>query len=317
MNIKFLIKGFEDKKGEREKWEKLISKLLATYIQDLGLSPNYLYDFIIAEESQYEKGLKIHQEIRKHTHNDSHHKYIKVILHKKGNGETCASLVVRREVMEEILTAVKSEKKEWVYNELLYRYLLFHELGHCLDYQNRFALSQERELDMKTFKLKSLFHFFSGILLDEFAACAITSKVMTTGVFHNEINAASDIARQKLDELESIKDNYNGQPKQLFELAMTSASTFWLILIPYVKLMGNKIDNKNISKFRMKVWKNGSPKIGVLLNELGKNMWELWKKYPKWDNVDLDFLYKIWNLLALENGFRFMESPEGDGVYWR
>ena len=53
-----------------------------------------------------------------------------------------------------------------------------------------------------------------------------------------------------------------------------------------------------------------------LLNEMGKKLGELWKIYPDWNQSAYQFLLEIWYGLALENGFKFVETPEGDGVYW-
>jgi hypothetical protein len=162
-----------------------------------------------------------------------------------------------------------------------------------------------------------MFNYFSTILLEEFAACALSGSAMTTAVFHSEINDTSECAQQRLNELESMKESYDGSSRQLFDLAISASSIFWIIMVQYAKLIGNKITNKKIAPFKLKMQEKRGIRSLFMLNEMGIKLGELWKKYPDWKKKDYGFLLDIWLALAAENGFRFVEIPEGDGVYWK
>jgi hypothetical protein len=316
VNVKLLIKDFDSKDKEKDKWIELLSGLMRTYAGELGLSEDYIKDVIIADKDQFPEALKIHTDIRKYPNNDRYTKLVKTVLHQNEAGDIRACLVIRQELMEQILKAVSEEKKEWEYTELFYRYILHHELGHCLDYEKRFSADAWKDFDPDQFSVQQVSRYFGAILLEEFAACAHASKTMTSGIFHDEINAASDNAAKQMNELESIRENYKGKPEQLFDVAVSASSIFWMILIQYARLMGSKINNESLSKFRMKVWDRGGAKSGLILAKLGEELWELWKNYPDWKPDDYAFLLDMWYRMSMENGFRFVETPEGDGVYW-
>lgn len=316
MNVELLIKDFDAKDKEKSKWMELLSGLMNTYAGELGLSGEYIQDVIIADKDSFPEALQRHSDVRRFANNDRYAKLVKTILHENDAGKIRASLVIRQELIEQILRAVGEEKKEWEYEELFYRYILHHELGHCLDYEKRFSIDTWEDFDPDKFSVQQFYRYFSGIVLEEFSASAHASKVMTSGIFHEEINAASGTAARHINELESIRENYKGKPEQLFDVAVSVSSIFWMILIQYARLMGSKIDNKALSKFRLKVWDKGSAKTGLILAKLGEHMWDLWKKYPDWKPDDHAFLLDLWYRLTIEHGFRFVETPEGDGVYW-
>ena len=156
MNIKFFIKDFKVKSKEASQWKELISRLIESYARDLGLSLDYLQDVILADEEKYQQALKTRPEIRKFAHNDIYAKFAGTVLHEDSKGKTKASVIIRRELIEQILSAIEKKKKEWAYTELLYRYIIYHELGHCLDYRNRPASLPQPELDPDKFGVRGI-----------------------------------------------------------------------------------------------------------------------------------------------------------------
>ncbi|MFC1584037.1 hypothetical protein ACFL5V_00670 [Fibrobacterota bacterium] len=316
MDVQFLIqdKSFQDK--EEEQWKDIISKIIGNYAGEMGLPLEDLHEFVLADEEHFAGIAQRYRDIKTSSDNDRYSKLAKAILHKTEKGETKATLVVRRELIEQLFSRVEDKEKKWTYTEYLYKYVICHEMGHCLDYRNRPDDLREPGGETDKFSVRQMYTLFGSVLLDEVAACAHASRAMTTGVFHQEINSVSEGVERRLNELESIKDNYNGQPRALFELAVSASSIFWAILIQYAKLMGSKINNRDLASYRMKVWKGAGAGSGVLLSKLGSEIWELWKQYPDWKGADLTFLLEAWYRISIESGFKFVETPEGDGVYW-
>jgi len=316
MNINFVLEDSKFSEGEETKWKELLSKVIKLYSDDIGLKPGFLNDVIISDEKKFEDAVKIHTEFRQFVYFDSNSTMVRSVLFLDEKESLKAALVIRREIIEQLLSVIKEEKEKWAYTELLNKSLIYHELGHCLDYQNRIITEEKTALDPDKFSVRQMYEYFSRILFDEFAASALVSKSITPGIFHENVNVACDNAVKRFNEIEGLKDNCAGKPEKLFELSVTAASGFWMILIRYAKLMGSKINNENVSKFRLKIWDKANPTTGALLSRMGKELWDLWQNYPKWENYDTKFLLEIWYLIAIENGFKFVETPEGDGVYW-
>jgi hypothetical protein len=65
------------------------------------------------------------------------------------------------------------------------------------------------------------------------------------------------------------------------------------------------------------IWQNGSELTLALIQEMEKHLCALWDAYPDWSPEDSAFLLNIWKFLAIEHGFKFVESPRGDGLLWK
>jgi hypothetical protein len=235
------------------------------------------------------------------------------------DGSIKSSCVLLAGIINEVLGVCIENKdfREWNLMEKQALYVIYHEFGHCMDAKYRFQESK-REVrgEDKLFRIKNVFRYYSAILADELAACVFSANIMTGEVFELELQNTKAVILNNLKGLEAQKEEYRTDNSKLYELAFSVSGLFWLVLIQYAKLIGNKIGNKKLEKSTIDVWDGASDKTAQILTVFGNNLSKYWRDYPNWNRDFHNSLFDAWNSLALEHGYYFIESPAADSLFW-
>ncbi len=196
--------------------------------------------------------------------------------------------------------------------------ITFHELGHCLDNKFRHE-SKEYKIrnDDNLFKIQTVCKYYINILIDEIAACYLSSASVDSDVFFYDMNSNDESFQNQIDEKSKILKKYSGNKDELYEIAFITSGIFWFIFIQYGKLIGYKIGNKALGNIDIEfssINKNLSKSILKQFEEVIKKMW---LSYP---NINVENTYNelipIWKNFTMSMGVKFVESENGDGIFW-
>ncbi|MBF0433295.1 MAG: hypothetical protein HQK83_18595 [Fibrobacteria bacterium] len=315
MNIKFFLSESESKKSKIGEQEKALSDIIDSYAKKIGFSTEYIEDIVVTDEEHYNQALETYTKA-----NNAPAKgiaeFARTCFHEPEKNVFRSSIVFRTELVESVLAIGKKKSEDLSVDEMSFKYLVYHELGHCLDNKNRKNLACKESEQINKFNINELFEHYSELLLSELAASFFSARAMSPELYQQNMLSVVNGIAGRFKKLDKIKEDYTDKPAHLFKMAMASSSAFWVILVHYSNLIGSRLNNEELSGIQLEVWPEASKISHSLILEFEKMVCLLWNKYPDWQTEDYNFLVNIWKFLGMENGYKFVQNPEGDGVYW-
>jgi hypothetical protein len=196
-------------------------------------------------------------------------------------------------------------------------YLIYHELGHCLDNHYRpmrpqpVAVGRNNRFEISRFK-----EYHADIVEEEYAASKFARRWMTQHVFSDIEELLANQLKAGRAEAAALKAQHAQNPDIITTLASSTAGWCWSLLIQVAKLSASRgfDEASNTSE----IWPEPDKTMTKMLVSSFERALELhWAKYPVWSPPVPNFMGDAWQTLALLEGFKFVEDERGSAVYWR
>jgi hypothetical protein len=195
-------------------------------------------------------------------------------------------------------------------------YLLYHELGHCLD-----NLKRPERTDPPAvrpgygFEISQFARYHAHIVEEEYIASAFAAPWMTSSVYaelFSLMKAQLEIGR---DEAVRLQCEDHADPSKLTLLASSVAGWCWSLLVQFAKMAGSRQINTHLAE-SSPTWVEADDEVVVgLLKEFELNLSHHWSLYPGWQ-IPPAFMRETWETLALFEGFKFIEDQRGSAIFW-
>lgn len=196
-------------------------------------------------------------------------------------------------------------------------FLVYHELGHCLDNLNRPnrpappAVREGRGFEISQFE-----RYHAHLVEEEYAASVFAAPWMSSLAYGELFRLTSSQLEIGRAEASKLKLEYAADPGTLTRLASSVARWCWSLLIQFAKLAASR-DGNNALLNAFPTWpEEGDAIVVQLLREFEKDLARHWDEYPNWPPEAPGFMRETWETLALFEGFRFIEDERGSAVFW-
>lgn len=315
MKIEFIIREFTNPFTNQINIEHLAEKLFVELISDMGLSTASFRKIAIADQFNYGSAI---QELDPEGHFTQSDVYTGVgkTIYCIDDGNKLNSIVFRTEIIENLLLTMSVSDQEDNWPEIIqfYKYIVCHELGHCIDHLNRTQVRKPTTVDSNgLFKISRVANYYFDILMGEFAACYFSAKAMHKSAFNIENSNTVDSITKLLSNAKELTLNFDGNNDKLFKIAFDASGAIWTILIQYSKIIGSQLGSDNLNDLEVELQGINSELFSIFSVELKK----LLDVYPDWSVNNLGPFLDLWHQLSQINGFKFSEGEVGDAVFWQ
>lgn len=285
-------------------------------LADMSVPREHIAIIHFASEETYGKAIQEIDPEESHSDNAQFTGVGKALRTRAENGEVVGSIVLRLELMHGIWTQTLAspDRSQWAPMTHLMAYMLYHEVGHCVDYRARPREASESFYEPERgFEISRLARYYARIIESEFAACVHSASGLspeghaeTIRSFLGESLMAArreaDLQRQRW---ESIVYDWD-------HMALSVAASFWNILSQFGKIVGSCIGNPALSREDLPLDDiPDAEEIRIVLNEFGDRLTEHWKAYPEWSSEVPAFMLEAWDKLAKIDEFFFFEGEDG------
>jgi hypothetical protein len=319
MEINILVGGFEEASEQTKYLQNLIYDLIIICSRYAKIENAHLNKLLIADKNNFANAVAKMDAGALFTNTEDYVAFGKTFAKREDDETLNTSIVLRAEVIDAVLLELEVQRQidDWNSSAQHMLYLICHELGHCVDYRLRKNLQHSPLIsEDNLFKVRQVADYYSCILLSEFAACVHAANGMTTDTFQFDNDSTLSTVQSMISKVQSEAKAYNNDPSLLLKLAFSASGTFWLALIQYTKLFGSQVGNQQLANCDVKYWENANSKTFAIFTELKKFLDDLWNQYPDWNTSTIQSLTELWHALSISNGFEFVESVEGDAIYW-
>jgi len=249
----------------------------------------------------------------------------KTIAHRKPGLAVTNSILLQYGVAREILDApVKLGKNydSWPAEQQRCHYVLFHELGHCLDHARR-----TEPTDDGTFRdaagrrsvnrrLKEMCRYNYTMLLSELAACAHAGFAYTDGIRQLDCQMNDEFMTRQLSDVLRMTVETPHAIEQILDEAMGLS---WFILFQHAKFSGAMIGNSELPRrSAADLWEiaRAVPQIAAIIDRVDHAMEKAWPDYPEFSDGLEQELSKAVVEIACICGYRFQDANGRDGIWW-
>lgn len=183
-----------------------------------------------------------------------------------------SSIILNSDIFFNVINALAEARKyeEWDFGEHLSFYLMAHEFGHALDNCFREEISVDSALDDDDFDWERLGEHYAPMMLNEFTACRLASKAVTSAVQQDSIKAWEDDVEKFTDILIRKRNAFMTDFREV-------ASAFWLILLQYSKLLGQDPEAVKPPTYPNPEWED--PEIAAERNSVLTKLEDLMEGY--------------------------------------
>lgn len=196
------------------------------------------------------------------------------------------------------------------------QYVIYHELAHCYDNKQRENFEHECRLNTSTFCIEKLSDHYLPIVIDEFFASVFSSFAVSNSLFKFQNDEFCNMVNEFTMKTDEIKRQYVNDVEVTNKLAFSAAQDAWFVLVQYSKLIGYAVGNSQLRSASVELWDNAGDTMKVAIEKLAELLGALVKEYPTLPAGIEDEVCAIWNSVALSMGYKFMQTDEGDAVYF-
>jgi hypothetical protein len=320
MEVKVKISGYDEM--EAATIAAVVSPWIKNFAAQCGVNDQNVEQFVIADESHYAAAIQTISKSELFTNTNSLLGVGKTIVARDERDTVRCDVVVRAEIASMMVEGVESGKAmdQWQLNSQIGAYVVAHELGHCRDYCERLDDADNAPLDTSTFRIAHFAKYYGRIAASEYAASHFSSFFVTQPLFDQFIVDDLNTVGSAVEEAHELRRKYR-RTDELFQLACTAASAYWLAIIQAAKLFGIRKGNPALRDIPLNWSKWFLSNGGGTMDALEKRLSVLWDEYPHLDADFLEACQECWAALALEDGFKFSPNREndantGDGLYF-
>lgn len=248
----------------------------------------------------------------------------KIFPHRSPGSPVKHSILLLHDVVARVFQALDSgvDFDDWTGDEQRCLYVLFHELGHCIDDQKRSEVTDDGTYRSETGRrmlkhdLESLWAYHRSTLLSEFYAC-VHSGIMYTGKVRDlDVDMNNGVMAAQLEEL---MEKTKMPSVDLSEIRYEAAAIFWFMLTQHAKLAGSRISRGGYDDLPpSKLWRlaHASEEMEGILVEVDRHFDALWQAYPTLESTFADDMTDCFLRLAAYCGYKFSDLSGNDGIWW-
>jgi hypothetical protein len=304
---------------------RLLGVIVGRVAEQVGVAFESIEEVIVATPDRFGDVVARFDPSRKYTNSRGLLAVGKTIVHRKPNSPTSNTIFLQYSVVSWVFDSPKQFGRDfqaWPAEAQRNYYVLFHELGHCLDHANR----PEPE-DDGTYRtddglravcegLKNFCTYNHSMLLSELAACFFSGIAYTDGVRALDCEMNNNFVREQLN---GLQRRTNESLPNMGEIRWEAMGLFWFVLFQQAKLTGAKLKNPDLSpKPITELWEMAAalPEIAKVLTLAESEMETAWKAYPEFEPGFRDTLSAYFEKIAGLCGYRFQDQTGRDGVWW-
>ena len=197
------------------------------------------------------------------------------------------------------------------------RYVLQHELGHCVDHLVRGLCEPVGWDGLERFSIERIGLYYRHILMAEFAACLLSGGCLDDRTFDTLMQLDGDSLQKSLQGCDEQRQEYlDGHSEDLYSLAIAASQTMWLVLVQFAKACGH-MQGLGRASASMAIPQTiaQNPRSMEVLEEFGDFLGEKSGLYPEWPLDGWEELSDYWSRLSESLGYRFESMPQGDALW--
>lgn len=316
MKIEFLTKDFEPQPHVLAMTEELFMGAAT----NIGLPVGQLSLVLVADDARYAEAIDRIQPGAGYTNHPSGYRGMaKTAMLQELDGTKSSAIVIHLHALSGVLAAVFGAEgiERNPLAEQSCTYLLYHELGHCLDNLKRPDRTDPPAVRPGYgFEISQFARYHAHIVEEEYVASAFAAPWMTSSVYAEIFSLMTTQLEIGRDEAVRLQSEYYGDPSKLTLLASSVAGWCWSLLVQFAKMAGSRQINTHLAK-SSPTWVEADDEVVVgLLKEFELNLSHHWSLYPGWQ-MPPAFMRETWETLALFEGFKFLEDERGSAIFWR
>lgn len=248
----------------------------------------------------------------------------KVFTHRPADRRMTHSILLQYSVVDGFFKSPLAHGKnfhDWPAEDQRNLYVLYHELGHCLDHERR-----PEDKDDGTFRtetgeravdstLANLCAYNHSMLLSELAACAHSGFAFTEGVAALDCAMNDTFVHAQLAEVRRLTVE---KPAELDLIRHEASGLFWFILNQQAKHTGSRLGNADLPRASpARLWKiaAASETVAAILETADTAMEKAWNGYPNFKPDFRDSMAECFARLGEHYGYRFTKNGR-DGIWW-
>lgn len=314
LKIEFLTTEFEPEPHVVAMTEELFTRAALS----IGLPISQLSLVLVGDDARYGEAVdRVHPGAGYTNHPSGYRGMAKTAPIRESDGTQSSAIVIYLNALGGALTAVFPEGA--VHRNPLFEesctYLVYHELGHCLDNVKRANRSSPPAVRQgQGFEISQFALYHADILEEEYAASAFAAAWMTGSVY----NELFSLMRSQLDigraDAVKLQLEYSRDSTKLTLLASSVAGWCWSLLMQFAKMAGSRHVNTALAEVSP-IWPEEDEVIVGVFEEFDLDLLRHWRIYPVWPDPP-PFMRETWETLAFMEGFKFVEDARGSAVYW-
>lgn len=248
----------------------------------------------------------------------------KVFRHRSSEKPVKCSIILLHDVVAGILHALDSGVRfeEWPGEAQRCLYVLFHEVGHCLDHQERPDDPEDGTFRLETGQrmvrhdINSLCAYHLSILVPEFCACVPAGVMYPDSVRALDVQMNDDALASQLEEL---MRRTMALDRDLNSIRFEAAAIFWFALVQHAKHAGSRIGRRGKGNWQpTALWRLArfSEEVNEIFAQTDRLLDGAWESYPVLGPSFKDGMNDCFLRLAAHCGYKFNDLFGNDGIWW-
>jgi hypothetical protein len=291
--------------------------LLESAIWELGAEPAQIERIFITVEETHGASIQEILPGEGYTNGNGLIGYGKTISRFDIDNKITSSIAIRSECMGILVGALSNG---WKIRDLkvehqIFAYGFLHEVGHVKDAANRPDALRREPLVVRPFKIKNWQKYYLDIVVSEYAACVFCGPCVSKELLLAQFEHDASVVVAMFQKVHDQRRAYRG-PDDLFDLATDVCGACWLAVIQAAKHFAHRAGNPELREVNLD-WKKWFPEqLAEKFVKFEQMLTLAWSKYPGGFDLFSDASVKIWREIGFDEGFRFEEHPDGDGLFF-
>lgn len=303
---------------------KLLLVVTARAMEEMGLPFESVEEVIVATPETFGDIVARFDKSRKYTNSRGLVAAGKMFTHRPTDKRMTHSILLQHSVVDGVFKSPLVHGKNyhtWPAEDQRNLYVLYHELGHCLDHERRpedkddgtfRTETGDRAIDSTLASLCALNH---SMLLSELAACAHSGFVFTEGIGALDCAMNDTFVQKQVNEVRRLTLE---SPTELDLIRHETSGLFWFILLQQAKHMGSRLGNPELPRLPpAQLWKiaAASETVASILEIADAAIEKAWAGYPNFNPEFRDTMSECFLRLGEHYGYRFEKNGRG-GIWW-
>jgi len=308
--IEFRVTGFTP----NDNVYKFVSRVIQAAMSRMELTYADVLQIVIADNAHYGAAIKEFSPNDGYT-DDGIYQGVGKILPQIENGSYVGSNLVMHECVIANFAASDDDRPTGEGDAM--RYGLYHEFGHCADYQRRQAQHAAKTRESNCSVVLRCAEGNSATLLSEYAACLFSASFLTPAGFTFIAGSTEQNLKQYLKVLAEMRNRYRIRLLDISAVRNAAIETFWRGMIEYAKLFAYLHGNPVLvpdGKVSL-VWPGDSQAGGEIIQSMSAVLREAWNSYPDCVEAFEKSLTNTWFAISEAEGYRFEVKSEGDYLW--
>ncbi len=309
--------------SSEEDCQRLLA-MTARAMEEMGLPFESVEEVVVATPDTFGNIVARFDKSRRYTNSRGLVAAGKMFTHRPADKRMTHSILLQYSVVDGFFKSPLAHGKnyhDWPEEDQRNLYVLYHELGHCLDHERRAedkddgtfrTETGERAIDST---LASLCAYNHSMLLSELAACAHSGFAFTDGIGALDCAMNDTFVQTHLDEVRRLTVE---QPAELDLIRHEASGLFWFILLQQAKHTGSRLGNAALPRANpAQLWKiaAASEAVASILEQADAAIEKAWAGYPDFTPEFRSSMSDFFVRLGEHFGYRFTKNGR-DGIWW-